>query len=340
MVDPAQHPGPGVGHVDARPGRTRAAPRPGESGCRPCTPNAALISAASSASRRGGPTGCGGRRAARAAARRGCRHARAARRGPSRHRSARRPTRRRPAAGTGRDARSRRCGRSWSAYTSGQLPRSPGAGGPDTVSKSAPWPRPGRLGRRAAADRAAPAARCSRAQAAASERGSPQRPAWPSSSASVSSTSWQRRTRTPARSSAGIDLGGGRPDPARVLGRLARGDGRPGDRRPGGARRQRPSSRRPPSPPVGHHRHQHGIILTPGYDILGCHALRRAASVARASRSHRHYRRPAHLCDLTIRTGGVAERPLAVRFPQVKRLSRRTSGGAGIPLFPLFLSAK
>ena len=65
------------------------------------------------------------------------------------------------------------------------------AGGAAAVSKRAAWPCPGGSAVRGGGS-GGTGAPVSRAQAAASERGSPQRPAWPSSSASVSSTSWQR----------------------------------------------------------------------------------------------------------------------------------------------------
>ena len=126
VVDPAQHPGPGVGQLHAGPGE-----RPQHLGRRVGVQPAY-------AERVGDPGGQLGQPARRAAdrgrlaeqlgagSRRARRPARAARPRPSRRRSARRPTRRRPAAGTGRGARSRRSGRA-GRRTPGSGPSMPGA---------------------------------------------------------------------------------------------------------------------------------------------------------------------------------------------------------------------
>ena len=139
-----------------------------------------------------------------------------------------------------RRARSTAIRASWSACTAtSSSRRGPSAAGAVEERRLAVPGRRGLAGRRIRRDRRG---RCRRAYAAATQRGSPQRPAWPSSSASVSSRSWQRSTRTPAAQQPGIELRGRRPDPAgprpRPRGRRRR---RPG-RRP--ARRDRRDSRR------------------------------------------------------------------------------------------------
>jgi len=87
-----------------------------------------------------------------------------------------------------------------SAYTAMSMSTVPAAA--EDMSNSVPCASPGVAAGRGGGS-GGTGAPVSLAQAAARLRGWPQRPAWPSSSASVSSTSWQRSTRTPARSSGG-----------------------------------------------------------------------------------------------------------------------------------------
>ena len=114
----------------------------------------------------------------------------------------------------------------------------------------------------------------SRAHAAGSERGSPQRPAAPSSSASVSSTSWQPLDADAGAQQRRVDRGGRRPHASGPPGARARAPPRRGrstaDARSGRAtavveRRERRPTRRPPARPRPAHPPFNSGGTTTGY---------------------------------------------------------------------------